>query len=463
MGFQDIILAEQNGTILKGIVKNAFDFGVAVDYLGNTIFLPRSYLGLVGDFDINLFIGKTVLLKIVEIDYEKHRAIGSSLEVVDDRLLESEFFDQLEVGKIYSGYVERISKYGAFVVVGGFSGFIHNTDLGEERVSNPLSEVSVGEIIEVEVLEIDSEKNRIRFAKCVGKHNNRDLETSCSTSTENTNSNTTDDGSLDDLLSQLNELIGLDGVKKEVSSIINLLKVQKIRLAQGLPKLPMSYHLVFSGNPGTGKTTVARLLAKIYHNLGVLSKGQLIEVDRSGLVGGYVGQTAIKTQEVIQQALGGVLFIDEAYTLSRSESGSDYGQEAIDTLLKGMEDHRDDLVVIVAGYPDLMNQFINSNPGLKSRFNKYIYFEDYTPDELTSIFEGMCKKSGFIIKESGKIWVRRYFEEKCQTKERNFANGRDVRNLFEKVIINQANRLATYSYISEDDISTLRIDDFHVN
>ena len=256
------------------------------------------------------------------------------------------------------------------------------------------------------------------------------------------------------LLKQLDELIGMEQVKKDVYSLINLMRIREIKKQRGLPQNDLSLHMVFMGNPGTGKTTVARLIAKIYQKLGVLSKGHLVEVDRSGLVAGYVGQTAIKVQEKISESRGGVLFIDEAYALTANRDSSDFGFEAVDTLLKGMEDYRDDFVVIVAGYPDPMAEFLESNPGLKSRFNKFIYFDDYTPDELRSIFCGMCKKAGFSVSETALQIVHDYFIEMYKNRGTNFANGRDVRNFFEKVVVHQANRLAQYDVLSDDDLVT---------
>lgn len=256
---------------------------------------------------------------------------------------------------------------------------------------------------------------------------------------------------------ELNELIGLKTVKHDVEELIGLAKVRKMREEKGMKTVPVSLHLVFSGNPGTGKTTVARILAKLYKEIGILSTGQLVETDRSGLVAGYVGQTAIKTQKKIQEAMGGVLFIDEAYMLNQKDEN--FGQEAIDTILKAMEDHRDEFIVIVAGYTDLMKEFVESNPGLKSRFNKFFEFPDYTVDELQQIFELQCRKYQYNLTEEADNAVREEIIRMESEKGENFANAREVRNLFERIITNQAARVSELEDVDEETLSTITIED----
>ncbi|AFZ03937.1 AAA family ATPase [Calothrix sp. PCC 6303] len=264
---------------------------------------------------------------------------------------------------------------------------------------------------------------------------------------------------LENVLKKLNHLTGLQGVKNEVNTLINFLKIQQLRQKKGLNVMSLTLHSVFCGSPGTGKTTVARMMGEIYRELGILSKGHLVETDRSGLVAGYLGQTAIKVDRLVESALDGVLFIDEAYALAPEGSGNDFGQEAIDTLLKRMEDYRDRLVVIVAGYSNEMSRFINTNPGLQSRFNKYFYFEDYQPEELVSIFEGICQQNDFkLLKESRKHLLAK-FSELYIHRDDKFGNGRLVRNIFDQVIEKQANRLVKLPRVDRDKMMVILAED----
>ncbi|MGK7939896.1 MAG: AAA family ATPase [Crocosphaera sp.] len=278
---------------------------------------------------------------------------------------------------------------------------------------------------------IDNELERLKKGTVHNSINNN------SNSVNNSNNH----NEIETILKDLNELIGLNTLKDEVGQAINFLKIQNLRKQQGLSGIPITLHSVFCGSPGTGKTTVARLMGKIYQQLGILKKGHLIETDRSGMVAGYVGHTAKQVDEIVESALDGVLFIDEAYTLKPVDAGRDFGQEAIDTLLKRMEDYRDRLVVIVAGYGEEMNRFIDSNPGLKSRFTRYFNFEDYTPEELLEIFEVFCRQHHYTLTEAAKEVLLTQFHKLYGDRDKSFGNGRLVRNMFEKTIEKQANRL----------------------
>ena len=269
------------------------------------------------------------------------------------------------------------------------------------------------------------------------------------------------DSSLHIYLEELNSLVGLENIKAEINSLINLIKIRKLREEKGFKSPDISLHMVFTGNPGTGKTTVARLLARIYKAIGILSAGQLVEVDRGGLVAEYVGHTAQKTSNAIDAARGGILFIDEAYALIKE--GRDFGSEAVETLLKAMEDRRNQFIVIAAGYPDLMRSFISSNPGLKSRFTRYMHFDDYDAESLTEIISGMCAKFSYEISDETRQYIKAKFEEVCRHKDENFANGRLARNIFENAVINQSDRLVKSEKIEDQSLNILEKTDFDFN
>ena len=262
--------------------------------------------------------------------------------------------------------------------------------------------------------------------------------------------------SLTELLAELDQLVGLANVKAEVRRLGSLLQVQQLRAERGMPVIETSHHLVFTGNPGTGKTTVARLLSQIYHAVGVVTKGHLVETDRGNLVAGFVGQTALKTQTALESALGGMLLIDEAYALARGGE-NDFGLEAIDTLVKFMEDHRDDIAIVAAGYPVEMTDFIDSNPGLKSRFTRTIEFPDYTEEELVRIFLQLGEKNQYQLSDGALLRVRHFIAAEPRT--RGFGNARYVRNLFETAIAHQAVRLAPLGDPSDEQLTTLTTND----
>lgn len=261
---------------------------------------------------------------------------------------------------------------------------------------------------------------------------------------------------LTDLMAELDELVGLKTVKDEIARLTSLLQIQELRAARGLPTIETSHHLIFTGNPGTGKTTVARLLSQIYRTVGVVSKGQLVETDRSNLVAGFVGQTATKTMAVLQSSLGGMLLIDEAYSLARG-GADDFGREAIDTLVKFMEDHRDDIGIVAAGYPTEMQEFVDTNPGLKSRFTRTINFADYTDDELITIFNKLGTKNHYALTDDAATKLRAILA--ATSRDRGFGNARLIRNVFEDAVGRQAQRLAAWDEPSNEQLTTLIADD----
>ncbi len=263
---------------------------------------------------------------------------------------------------------------------------------------------------------------------------------------------------VDEALTDLNNLVGLTAVKEEIKSLINFIKVQKAREEKGFKSSSLSYHIVFTGNPGTGKTTVARIVAQIYKALGILQQGQLVETDRSGLIAEYVGQTAIKVNKTVDSALNGVLFIDEAYSIVGDNQDS-FGKEAVSTLIKRMEDDRDKLIVVLAGYTKEMQDFIETNPGFKSRFNRYIDFTDYQPEELVLIYEGLCKKLDYKITEGAKTKLTNLFTIAFTNRDKSFGNGRYVRNIFEKSMERQANRIASIGELTDEVLTTITVDD----
>lgn len=312
------------------------------------------------------------------------------------------------------------------------------------KISESLEPLSIKELCEtIHKISVESNKEDVkdackklymRLTIIVGIERVREIVT-------NIQEKETDTRSLDDLLLELNQLVGLQKVKQKVTDLITYKKVQILREQYNLKNTSSTLHLAFTGNPGTGKTTVARILGLIYKQLGILSKGHFIEVSRTDLIAGYQGQTALKVKKVVEQAKGGILFIDEAYSITENEHSDSYGRECLTELTKALEDYRNDLVVIVAGYTEPMQKFFDSNPGLKSRFNTFIEFDDYDIEELLQIFYQMCNSNDYIVNQEAKEKIKLLIEENIVNRESNFSNGRFVRNIYEDIILRQAQRV----------------------
>jgi SpoVK/Ycf46/Vps4 family AAA+-type ATPase len=377
-----------------------------------------------------------------------HLITGLQGNNLDTKIRLTDYVDKVNEIKINPGLILKAleSKSNAFLIK-AYKDFITQFSQGIIAADQ---NVSTSEMTAIS--EIISQLSSNTFGGSDEMNNKVGLKSPKNTELEDSKNTET----IEDVLLELESFTGMDGIKRDVRSLINLLKIQKQRENQGLSVVKPSLHMVFTGPPGTGKTTVARIMGRVLKSLGVLKSGHIVETDRSGLVAGYVGQTAIKVDEIIQKSCDGILFIDEAYTLSPPDGGDSYGQEAIDTLLKRMEDHRETLVVIVAGYEEEMQRFIESNPGFKSRFNKYISFDDYKPSELIEIFKSIVNKNKYIASAELIEMLHNRFSELYNSRTKSFGNGRVVRNIFEKIIENQSNRLAIMNgNISDLELQTL--------
>jgi Holliday junction resolvasome RuvABC ATP-dependent DNA helicase subunit len=437
----DLDSSSRKTDVSYAVYISLYNFAVAVVRWSGTLTFKNTYILFTimrktnkGTLDID-HLPSIVIDQFIENDFRKigYDAISSKPPALDQF---NEVYGLLQVGQtIFTRFENKISdKYD--VVINEF-----------EHSLITLANIIVGDDAPAK------DRNLIKHLTKALQTFRVDHQVQIAEVTESRRTGT--EQSLDHLLAELDGLIGLDSVKKEVRSLVNLIRIRELRRKSGLPSPEVTLHLVFTGNPGTGKTTVARLFAEISRALGVLKRGHLVEVDRAGLVGGYIGQTALKTNQVIDSAIDGVLFIDEAYSLTRSKSENDYGMECIATLLKAMEDHRDVLIVIVAGYTDLMLTFLASNPGLRSRFTKEVHFPDYSSDELWRIFKHVVDSNGYQLIAGASEAARTHIEAIYERRGDNFGNAREMRTFFEGVVQEQANRLASQPHISSDDLQVL--------
>lgn len=427
-------------TQLKGYYLAAIGVDIYVSYLVLGIKAPYK-LGKFDFLDLFFYIDSTGL----DVQYKDYKSHFLKLKFLPFKT--KDYSDSLDHCRLITERDENFSMF-SFLLENKLpeaDEYVMNIARMFELIShdNPLVTVK-GEMIKNDVL-----ANPYNFYWGDEEIDKQDMTTSAPAESDKT-------GAID----ELDSLIGLESVKKDVRSLANFVKLQQKRDESGLKSSNISYHCIFTGNPGTGKTTVARIIADIYKELGVLKNGQLIETDRSGLVAEYVGQTATKTNEIIDKALDGVLFIDEAYTLVGGEN--DFGKEAIATLLKRMEDDRDRLIVILAGYTNEMEGFLDQNPGLRSRFSRYIDFPDYSAEELCRIFALLAKKNDYFYSDETSTLLRDKMNSLIDNKPKDFGNARYVRNVFEKAIQNQADRLSSKEEISEDEMKELIIEDIDI-
>jgi SpoVK/Ycf46/Vps4 family AAA+-type ATPase len=454
--FRDIKIAIYDDLANNGDIDN-------IDQLFNALIIKdieflASKLNVDISFDSNHPEFFYILGFVAYLVEANHLVSGLQGNDYDTKIRITDYFDKIREIQLPSGFILKAleAKQSAFLIK-SYKDFITQFSQGIVAADQNISTHEM-----TAISEITAQISSGAFGEIINKTQTAKMNTS-PINDNSENQNESNEENLEDVLKELESFTGMDGIKRDVKSLINLLKIQSQRESQGLSVVKPSLHMVFTGPPGTGKTTVARIMGRVYKALGVLKDGHIVEIDRSGLVAGYVGQTAIKVDEVVQKSINGILFIDEAYTLSPSDGQDNFGQEAIDTLLKRMEDNRDSLVVIVAGYEEEMQRFIESNPGFKSRFNKYISFDDYKPNELIEIFKSIVKKNKYIASNDLLTLLQNNFINLYNSRTKSFGNGRVVRNIFEKIVENQSNRLAIMeSPLTELDLQTLLPEDFPV-